>query len=169
MRTSIIATALIALTACAHQPLRPLEGVTISLEDGCFPEATPLVKLRISNGSSTRIAFPTYGESGPPFKLHPYALQLLSSPTDAPWHPTPWQPVLEELMPANHQVSLGPGDETTFTVEPSLWPSSQEPGVFRLEVHDTLRRHYYSAVQPMCHTGSVPNKSFKPNPLRGSA
>jgi hypothetical protein len=148
MRIRIVAFAALALVGCAHPPPGELAGVEVRL-GSCIPAASPNVSLAVRNGSSARVSFRTYGSSGPPYKLHPGGLQLLSIPSN-----DPWQVVLEHFVPPSHEVTLAPGDEATFTVEPSVWPSLGEAGGFRVEVRDTLGRAHHSAALDVCHPGS---------------
>lgn len=152
MRAVTFALMAMASAGCAHQPTATFTGVTVDLgSPGCFPQATPAVPLRIRNSSGERIAFYSYGASDPPYELHPGAAQLLSAPTMEPW-----QVVLEHFAPATHQVALRPGDHADFVYEPSVWPSAQEPGIFRLQVQDTRGRLHYSPDKSMCHPGATP-------------
>jgi len=165
MRTRIVALIAIALAGCAHSPSSADVGVAIELDArGCLAAASPDVQLHIRNTSDARVSFHTYGKSGPPYKLYPGSVQLLTAPSGEPW-----QVVLEHFVPATHEVALGPGDQAAFTYEPSVWPSGQESGFFNLRVRDAQGRFHYSSEQGVCHPGSAPNNSFKPNPLRGSA
>jgi hypothetical protein len=163
MRTRIVVLIATALAGCAHSPADA--GITIALDArGCLAAARPDVVLRIRNTSAARVAFHTYGSSGPPYKLYPGSVELLA----APWG-EPWQVVLEHFVPATHEVALAPGDQANFTYEPSVWPSGQETGLFKLRLRDTQGRLHYSSEQRVCHSGSAPNNSFKPTPLRGAA
>jgi hypothetical protein len=165
MRTRIVALIAIALAGCAHSPSSADASVAIELgARGCLAAAIPDVRLRIRNTSDARVSFHTYGTSGPPYKLYPGSVQLLDAPSGEPW-----QVVLEHFVPATHKVSLGPGDQADFAYAPSVWPSSQDTGLFKLLVRDVQGRFHYSSQQGVCHPGSAPNSSFKPNPLRGSA
>jgi hypothetical protein len=165
MGTRIIVLIATALAGCAHSPSRADASVTIELDArGCLPAASPDVVLRIRNTSAARIAFPAYNSSGPPYKLYPGSVQLLAAPLGEPW-----QVVLEHFMPASHEVALGAGDQADFAYEPSVWPSGQETGLFKLRLRDTQGRFHYSSEQGVCHPGSAPNNSFKPTPLRGAA
>ena len=165
MRTRTVVLIATALAGCAHLPSSADVSITIELDArGCLATARPEVPLRISNISDVNVSFHTYGASGPPYRLHPGSAQLQSVPSGEPW-----QVVLEHFVPATHEVTLSPGDQADFTYEPSVWPSDQETGIFRLEVRDTHGRLHHSSEQGVCRPGSAPNNSFKPNPLRGSA
>lgn len=165
MRTRIVVLIATALAGCAYSPTRADAVVTIELGAlGCLAAESREVTLRIRNTSAARIAFHTYGSSGQPYKLYPGSVQLLAVTSGEPW-----QVVLEHFMPATYEVALGPGDQANFVYEPSVWPSSQEPGLFKLRLRDTQGRFHYSSEQRVCQSGSAPNNSFKPNPLRRSA
>ncbi|GAB2524034.1 hypothetical protein GCM10027188_28920 [Lysobacter humi (ex Lee et al. 2017)] len=163
MRTGLVALMAFTLVGCASKPAATLSGVEVRL-GSCIPPGSVLVRLQLFNGSEERVAFRTYGPAGPPFKLHPAAVQLQRSATGEPW-----QIILEHFVPASHEVSLGAGDEAGFVVQPSPWPSLYEPGLFRVEVRDTVGRPHYSKELGLCHPGSAPNNSSKPTPLRGAA
>jgi hypothetical protein len=165
MRTRIVALIAIALAGCAHSSSSADAGIVVELDArGCLAAASPGVRLRIRNSSDARVSFHTYGASGPPYKLYPGSVQLLAVPSGELW-----QVVLEHFVPATHEVALGPGDQADFIYEPSAWPFGQDTGLFKLRVRDAQGRFYYSSEQGVCHPGSAPNSSFKPNPLRGSA
>jgi len=165
MRTSILGLTAMALMGCAHQPAAPLSGVTVEIDSrGCLVQASPNVLLHVRNNSDRRIAFHSYTTSGPPYKLYPGSAQLLNVPAATPWHV-----VLEHFFPATQQVALDPGDQADFVYEPSIWPSAQEPGLFKLQLRDVQGGLHYSSGQGVCHPGSGPNNSFKPNPHRGIA
>ncbi|MEF3081099.1 hypothetical protein V3391_02565 [Luteimonas sp. SMYT11W] len=165
MRTSIIAVIATALVGCAHLSPSLDAGVAIELDaHGCIAAASPDVLIRIRNTSNARVAFYTYGTSGPPYELHPGSVQLLDAVSGEPW-----QVVLEHFFPATTEVSFGSEDQADFTYEPSVWPSGQETGILKLQIRDTRGRFHYSSELGVCHPGSAPNNSFKPTPLRGAA
>ena len=165
MRTRIVILVAIALAGCAHSSSAADAGITIELDArGCLAVASPDVLVRLRNTSSGRVAFHTYGSSGPPYKLYPGSVELLTARSGEPW-----QVVLEHFVPATHEVTLDPGDQADFSYGPSVWPSGQETGLFKLRLRDTQGRFHYSSEHGVCHPGSAPNNSFKPNPLRGSA
>jgi len=164
MRTRIVAVIAAALAGCAHSASSADAGIAIELDArGCVAAASPDVLVRIRNTSGARVSFHTYSTS-PPYKLYPGSVQLLAVPSGEPW-----QVVLEHFVPPTHEVSLGSGDQADFVYEPSVWPSGQESGLFKLQVRDTHARFHYSSQQGVCQPGSAPNNSFKPTPLRGAA
>lgn len=160
MRTRIVALIAMALAGCAHSPSSADAGITIELDArGCLAVASQDVLLRIRNTSAARVAFHTYGSSGPPYKLYPGSVELLTAPSGEPW-----QVVLEHFLPATHEVGLGPGDQADFAYGPSVWPSGQEMGLFKLRLRDTQGRVYYSSEQGVCHDGSAPSNSVSSFP-----
>ena len=159
----MVALVAFALVGCVSRPADTLPGVEVRLGD-CLPAGSGPIYVQLFNGSEERVAFRTYGSSGPPFELHPAAVQLQRSETGEPW-----QVILEHFRPASHEVSLAPGDEAGFMVEPSPWPTVYEPGLLRVEIRDTVGRPHYSKELGVCHPGSAPNNSSKPTPLRGAA
>jgi hypothetical protein len=163
MRATIFAAVATALLGCVHQPSAAISGVEVRL-GSCIPAASPALLFTVINNSRERVSFRTYGASGPPYKLHPGALQLTSVPENEPW-----QVVLEHFVAPSHEVSLAPGDEAAFVAEPSVWPSPGHKGTFRVDVRDTRWRPHSSEDLRMCHPGSAPNSSSKPTPLRGAA
>jgi hypothetical protein len=155
----------IALAGCAHSLSSADADITIELDArGCLAAASPDVLVHIRNISAARVAFHTYGSSGPPYTLYPGSVELLNARAGEPW-----QVVLEHFVPATHEVALDPGEGADFSYGPSVWPSGQEAVLFKLRLRDTQGRLHYSSEHGVCHPGSAPNSSFKPNPLRGSA
>ncbi len=66
-------------------------------------------------------------------------------------------------------VSVGPGDETEFLLYlPEGTPISGALR-YRVQFEDLAGQVHYSAPFSLCTTGSMPNNSFKPTPLRDSA
>jgi hypothetical protein len=169
MRPSIFAVC-IAVAGCAHLS-QPVTGVSVeAVPRSCIgPLVGSQASIAIVNNSNKRVSFSSYGQSGPPFELHPRSFSLLAaqSPTQAY---SLWQVVLEEVMPPSHEVTLGPGDRAEFLVSPShAWPSPDRKETFKFEVRDTYNRSYFSEALRVCQPRSAPNNSFKPKPLRGSA
>ena len=163
MRTSILALTAMALAGCAHKPAARVSAVAVEIDSrGCLVQANPNVLLHIRNNSDRRVAFYSYATSDPPYQLHPGSVQLLSVPAATPWHV-----VLEHFVPATQQVTLAPGDQASFVYEPSIWPSAQDLGLFKLQVRDVQGQLHYSSEQGVCDPGYGPNNSFKPSPHQG--
>jgi hypothetical protein len=166
----ILLASLLALTSCAHTPSYPLIGVLV--EPAPAPCLSPLVGydtlISITNNSNQKVAFNTYGASGPPYKLFPDAFDVLAAESPSQDF-SPWEVILEHSMPPTHEVRLGPGDRAEFTVSTSRWPGPDSRLLFKLQVRDTNWRPYQTEARQVCQFRAAPNNSIKPNTLRVSA
>lgn len=147
----ILLASLLTLAGCTH--VQPGQAVGLRVEPA--PEAclSPLIghntRIVVANHSNQKIAFNTYGPSGPPYVLFADAFDVLAaqSPTQ---DFSSWQPILEHSMPPSHEVRLAPGDRAEFIVGLSRWPSPDSELMFKLQVRDTRWRPYQSKALRVC-------------------
>jgi hypothetical protein len=66
-------------------------------------------------------------------------------------------------------VSLGPSDTAQFVVYISDLSANRSLLRYRVQFEDIAGNVYFSNAFGICSSGSMPNDSFKPKPLRGSA
>jgi hypothetical protein len=162
---TFVAGIVLLSSGCASQ--LPLTDISVEpVPSACLSSLSGYDTLvAITNHSNRKVAFPAYGESGPPFRLYPGAFQVLAAEPGtndfAPWHV-----VLDEFDPPNRVVTLAPGDRAEFVVGVSSWPDKTSLEIFKLEVRDSFNLPHLSPGIGVCTARSVPNNSFKPNPLR---
>jgi hypothetical protein len=160
------------LTGCASMtPTKPSD-VAVSaqhLSKDCQLGARDgRVAISIKNGGLTSIAFPVQDPASPPYSLFPANYEVLVR-DEATQEFTPWTVVIEHFYAPKNKVVLQAGDTEVFLIPFDPLQAADLPKIFAVQVTDSTRQGYVSAPFALCPRRSVPNNSFKPKPLRGSA
>lgn len=142
---------MLALAGCVHLQSEPPVGVRVEpTPEACL---SPLIdhdtRILIANHSNQKIAFNTYGSSGPPYVFFSDAFDVLAAQSLTQDFSS-WEPILEHSLPPSHEVSLAPGDRAEFVVGASHWPSPENKLLFKLQVRDTKWRPYQSEALRVC-------------------
>jgi hypothetical protein len=167
--SSLLVLALV--TACAHQPVDP-EQVAVRVEPDltdCLTERNEVpLRVEVHNRSAGKLRLGANGKSGPPFSLNWVYYRVMSG--------TPGAMSLDLAHgPGGHgrlstsTVTIGPGDSTQFLVPLYTVGPGDYAASFQIEIQDLTGTSYMSQPFSLCSPGSMPNNSFKPKPLRGSA
>ena len=167
MRWSCIAVATL-IAGCAHTPIDPSKVSVLARPspNACVAKAhSASVLLEVHNGSSRKLRITTRDERGPPYEMGWTEYAVLSGQSDPPAVYTP--PMGHDIVPIG-TVSLGPGDTAQFVVYIYDFPVKSRLR-YRIQFQDTDGTVYFSNAFGICSLGSMPNSSFKPKPLRGSA
>jgi len=158
MRSLSVTALMLLTTACAHGRPDAVAGVVVVAEP-CFDSSRhDAINLSVINDSSERVALSSLGTSGPPYILHPNAFAVAAA-DGTPASGEHWDVLLEEFVPPDHEVSLGPGDRAQFHAYTSQWPTSEYHGQIKLQVRDTRGQSYESQPVPVCVPGAVPDNS----------
>ena len=160
---------MVLLAGCAHGPAQTSSVtslVSTSAESCELFAKEQSVLLTVRNSGPGKLRIKAQGQLGPPFRMGWPYYSVLSGTSD---------PAQTYQSPAGHgplplaTVSIGPGDQTQFLIYlPERTPIS---GALRygLQFEDLAGQVHYSAPFSLCVPGSMPNNSFKPKPLHGSA
>jgi hypothetical protein len=168
MRSSALLL-MVLLAGCAHGPAQTSSVtslVSTSAESCELFAKDQSVLLTVRNSGPGKLRIKAQSQLGPPFRMGWPYYSVLSGTSD---------PAQTYQSPAGHgplplaTVSIGPGDQTQFLIYlPERTPISGALR-YRLQFEDLAGQVHYSAPFSLCAPGSMPNNSFKPNPLRGSA
>ncbi len=147
----ILLASMLALAGCAHLQSEPPVGVRVEpTPDACLSPLTDHhTRIVIANHSNQKIAFNTYGSSGPPYVFFSDAFDVLAAQSLMQDFSS-WEPILEHSMHPSHEVRLDPGDRAEFIVGASRWPSLGSKLLFKLQVRDTQWRPYLSEALQVC-------------------
>ena len=168
MRSSALLL-MVLLVGCAHAPAQTSSVMSLV---SSAPESCELfardhsVLLTVRNSGPGKLRIRAQSESGPPFRMGWPYYSILSGKSD---------PAQTYQTPAGHgplplaTVSIGPGDEAQFLLYLPDRTSISSELRYRAQFEDLAGQVHYSAPFSLCITGSMPNNSFKPKPLRGSA
>ena len=168
MRSSALLL-VVLLGGCAHGPAKTssvTSRVSTSAESCELFSKDRSVLLTVRNSGPGKLRIKAQSQSGPPFRMGWPYYSILSGTSD---------PAQTYQSPAGHgplplaTVSIGPRDQRQFLLHlPERTPVS---GVlrYRVQFEDLAGQVHYSAPFSLCISGSMPNNSFKPNLLRGSA
>ena len=168
MRSSALLLMLL-IAGCAHSPAQTssVTSLVSSTAEGCglFDHDQSFL-LTVRNSGPGKLRIKAQSESGPPFRMGWPYYSILSGTSDPA--PTYKSPAGHGPLPLA-TVSVGPGDETQFLLYlPERTPISGTLR-YRVQFEDLAGQVHYSAPFSWCITGSMPNNSFKPMPLRGTA
>ena len=139
---------------------------------GAYPRACALVAddnsflLTVRNRGPGKLRISAQYESRQPFRMGWPYYTVLSGKTDPP--AVYQQPTGHANLPAAH-VSIGPGDTTQFLLYLGEFTPMSADLRYRVQFEDENGQIHFSSPFNLCLPGSMPNNSFKPNPLRGSA
>ncbi len=154
---------------CTHAPAKPavVTAVVAASAAACdLFSHSQSITLTVRNAGPGTIRISAQNESGPPFRMGWPYYAILSGKSDPP--PSYKSPAGHASLPLA-TVAIGPGDETQFLLYlGELTPVSSSLR-YRAQFEDRAGQVHFSAPFSLCVTGSMPNNSFKPKPLRGSA
>ena len=161
---------LVALaTGCAHVSAQPefVSAVVAPSPDACdLISESRSILLTVRNSGPGKLRISAQHESGPPFRMGWPYYAILSAESD---------PLASYQRPAGHgnlpvaTVSIGPGDETQFLLYLGEFTPVSKDLRYRAQFEDRDGQVHFSAPFGLCVPDSMPNNSFKPKPLRGSA
>ena len=161
---------LVGLAAgCVHAPARPVSvtAFAASTPEACdFLSQDRSVLITVRNAGPGKLRISTQDESGPPFRMGWPYYAILSGESD---------PLPTYTSPAGHgslplaTVAIGPNDETQFLLYLGEFTPVSKNLRYRVQFEDQDSQVHFSAPFSLCFPGSMPNNSFKPKPLRGSA
>ena len=167
MRSAIVALAVSALAGCAYGSVARSPQVSVqSVPAGCVDASSQDgIPLLLTNRGAVPATFSLFSAASPPYRLHPWAAEVAREGA-ASDH---WSIVLEDYSRPTEEIHVGPGDRAEFIAYTPSHPLPGYEGVVVLKIRDIAGHVFESERLHVCAPGSVPNKSFKPNPLRGSA